>query len=200
MSARWRTCSARCWGCARRHGLVEVGVIAVDGTKVHANASQHATRDYEQIAAEILAEADALDRSEDERYGEQRGDELPQEFSTAQGRRGWLREAKKRLEERRAEQERPVPGPRPERLQQAKRRLEEEHRVECQANADYEAYRARGRMNDGRRFGRPPDPHEPPAAPMARSISLTRTPATLRRRVAGCRATTPRRSAPRARS
>ena len=32
-------------------GLVEVGVIAVDGTKVHANASQHATRDYEQIAA-----------------------------------------------------------------------------------------------------------------------------------------------------
>ncbi len=51
-------------------GLVEVGVIAVDGTKVHANASQHATRDYEQIAAEILAEADAVDRSEDERYGE----------------------------------------------------------------------------------------------------------------------------------
>ena len=58
-------------------GLVEVGVIAVDGTKVHANASQHATRDYEQIAAEILAEADAVDRAEDERYGERRGDELP---------------------------------------------------------------------------------------------------------------------------
>jgi hypothetical protein len=146
-------------------GLVEVGVIAVDGTKVHANASQHATRDYEQIAAEILAEADAIDRAENERYGEQRGDELPQEFSTAQGRRGWLREAKRRLEERRAEQQRPIPGPRPQRLQEAKRRLEEEHRVECQANADYEAYRARGRMKDGRRFGRPPDPHEPPATP-----------------------------------
>jgi hypothetical protein len=41
---------------------------------VHANASQHATRDYEQIAAEILAEADAVDRAEDERYGERRGD------------------------------------------------------------------------------------------------------------------------------
>src|SRR4051812_18976160 len=101
-------------------GLVEVGVIAVDGTKVHANASQHATRDYEQIAAEILAEADAIDRAEDERYGERRGDELPPEFSTAQGRRGWLCEAN---EERRAEEARPVPGSRPERLQDAKRRL-----------------------------------------------------------------------------
>jgi transposase len=49
--------------CAQA-GLVRVGVIAVDGTKVHANASQHATRDYEQIAAEILAEADAVDRAE----------------------------------------------------------------------------------------------------------------------------------------
>jgi hypothetical protein len=79
---------------------------------------------YEQIAAEILAEADAVDRAEDERYGEQRGDELPPEFATAQGRRGWLREAKRRLEERRAEEERAIPGPRPERLREAKRRLE----------------------------------------------------------------------------
>ena len=135
-------------------GLVRVGVIAVDGTKVHANASHHATRDYEQIAAEILAEADAVDRSEDERYGERRGDELPPEFSTAQGRRGWLREAKQRLERRRAEEARPVPGPRPERLKEARRRLEEEHEVECRANAAYEAYRARGRMNPPSR--RPP--------------------------------------------
>src|SRR3954454_11935859 len=41
--------------CAKG-GLVSVGVIAVDGTKVHANASSHANRDYEQIAREILAE------------------------------------------------------------------------------------------------------------------------------------------------
>src|SRR3982751_2511939 len=146
-------------------GLVEVGVIAVDGTKVHANASQHATRDYEQIAADILAEADAVDRSEDERYGERRGDELPAEFSTAQGRRGWLREAKRRLEERRAEEARPIPGPRPDRLKEAKRRLEEEHQVECDANAAYEAYRARGVMKDGRRFGRPPNAFQPPERP-----------------------------------
>ncbi len=60
-------------------GLVEVGVVAVDGTKVHANASQHATRDYERIAAEILEEAGAVDAAEDERFGERRGDELPAE-------------------------------------------------------------------------------------------------------------------------
>jgi len=34
--------------------MVQVGVIAIDGTKVHANASHHANRDYEQIAKEIL--------------------------------------------------------------------------------------------------------------------------------------------------
>ena len=84
-------------------GLVKVGVIAIDGTKVHANASQHATRDYEQIAREILERGRAeTDRLEDERYGEKRGDELPPELSTEQGRRGWLREAKRRLDEKRA--------------------------------------------------------------------------------------------------
>src|SRR5215210_177676 len=153
-------------------GLVEVGMIAVDGTKVHANASQHATRDYEQIAAEILAEADAVDRAEDERYGERRGDELPQEFSTAQGRRGWLREAKRRLDEKRAAEAKPIPRSRAERLREGKRRLEEELWTECQANAAYEAYRAGGRMKDGRRFGRPPDPYQPPATP-AGVINLT---------------------------
>ncbi len=66
-------------------GLVKVGVIAIDGTKVHANASQHANRDFEQLAREILAEAAEVDRLEDERFGEARGDELPPELSTAQG-------------------------------------------------------------------------------------------------------------------
>jgi hypothetical protein len=37
--------------------------------------------------------------------------------------------------------------------------------TECRANADYEAYRARGVMKDGRRFGRPPDPYQPPETP-----------------------------------
>src|SRR5919198_612093 len=125
-------------------GLVRVGVIAVDGTKVHANASERATRSYEEIAREILEDAAAVDAEEDERFGDARGDELPPEFSTAQGRRGWLREAKRRLDERRAAEGRPIPRSRPERLREARRRLEEEHRVECQANAAYEDYRARG--------------------------------------------------------
>src|SRR5215203_6023619 len=155
-------------GLCAEAGLVTVGVIAIDGTKVHANASQHASRDYEQIAREIVEEAGRVDAEEDERFGERRGNELPPELATAQGRRGWLREAKRRLDDKRAEEARPIPRSRPERLRDSKRRLEEEHQVECQANADYEAYRARGVMKDGRRFGRPPNPHTPPASPQGK--------------------------------
>src|SRR6187200_1803666 len=78
--------------CARS-GLVKVGVIAVDGTKVQANASRDENLDYEQLAREILEEAKAVDAAEDELYGEARGDELPPEFATAQGRRGRCRAA-----------------------------------------------------------------------------------------------------------
>jgi hypothetical protein len=153
-------------------GLVQVGVVAIDGTKVHANASHHATRDYEQIAREILAEAAEADRLEDEQNGTARGDELPPELSTEQGRRGWLRDARRRLDEQRAAEARPIPASRPQRLRESKRRLEEELWTECQANAAYEAYRARGVMKDGRRFGRPPDPFQPPARPVGK-INIT---------------------------
>jgi Transposase DDE domain len=43
--------------------------------------------------------------------------------------------------------------------------LEEEHQVHRRANEAYEAYRARGVMKDGRRFGKPPTPYQPPARP-----------------------------------
>ena len=75
----------------RAAGMVNVAVIAVDGTKVHANASNMANRDYRQIALEILREADRIDREEDELYGEDRGDELPEHLRTAEGRRAALR-------------------------------------------------------------------------------------------------------------
>src|SRR5271169_4111267 len=153
-------------------GLVGASVIAVDGTKVHASASQHAARDYEQIAKEILEEAAETDRLEDERYGEKRGDELPPELSTEQGRRGWLRDAKRRLDEKRAAEAEPIGRSRPERLAQSKRRLEQELAVECAANAAYEAYRARGVMKDGRRFGAPPKPYKPPDTP-AGKVNVT---------------------------
>ena len=113
-----------------------------------------------------------VDAEEDEQFGDKRGDELPPELATAQGRRGWLREAKRRLDAERAEEARPIPASRPARLKESKRRLEQELDVECRANAAYEAYRARGRMKDGRRFGRPPDPYQPPATP-AGKINVT---------------------------
>jgi hypothetical protein len=59
----------------------------------------------------------------------------------------------------------PVPREREERLEICRRRLVEEWQTERRANRDYEAYRSRGVMRDGRRFGRPPDPHTPPAEP-----------------------------------
>ena len=132
---------------------------------MHANASQHAARDYEQLAQEILAEADAVDRAEDERYGEARGDELPPEFQTEHGRKGWLREAKQRLDAKRAEEAKPIARSRPERLRESKRRLEEELATEQRANDAYEAYRARGLMRDGRRFGGGNKPYQPPETP-----------------------------------
>ncbi|HEX5622314.1 MAG TPA: transposase [Solirubrobacteraceae bacterium] len=139
---------------------------------MHANASRNENLDYEQIAREILEEAQAVDAAEDELYGDARGDELPPEFATAQGRRGWLREAKQRLEAERAADPRPVPRSRPKRLKEAKRRLEEELWTEARANEAYETYRARGRMKDGRRFGGPPKPYTPPATPEGR-INVT---------------------------
>ena len=134
-------------------GLAGVGLVAVDGTKVHADASHHANRDYEQIAREILAEADAVDAQEDEQFGDRRGDELPLELQTGRGRREWLRAGRKRLEQQRDADARPIPASRPERLKESKRRLQEELWAEIRANEEYLAYRARGVMSNGRRLG-----------------------------------------------
>lgn len=98
-------------------GLASVGVIAVDGTKIEANASSYANADYGRIAREILREADRIDREEDELYGDARGDELPEQLRTPEGRRAALREAKRKLEQERrrkererGEHEQPLPG------------------------------------------------------------------------------------------
>jgi hypothetical protein len=157
------------WLCADA-GLVYVGIVAVDGTKVQAKASHHATRDYEQIAREILEHADAVDAEEDVRFGGARGDELPEPLSTSEGRQRWLRDARRRMDERRAREARPIPGPRPKRLKEANRRLEEDHQVQLDANAAYEDHRRNGRMRNGRRLGghSPPKPYQPPDAPDGR--------------------------------
>jgi transposase len=89
-------------GLCARAGLVSTAVVAIDGTKLAANASRAANLDYERIAREIVAEAKATDEAEDELFGEARGDELPEELRTNEGRRRWLREAKQALDAERA--------------------------------------------------------------------------------------------------
>ena len=73
-----------------RAGLVASGIVAIDGTKFHANASRDANVDYDQIAREVVADAIAIDEGEDEIHGDARGDELPEELQSEAGRRAWL--------------------------------------------------------------------------------------------------------------
>ena len=77
-------------GLCREAGLVSVGVITIDGTKIKANASMDQNRSYREVVTEILREAEEIDRREDELYGEARGDELPEQLHTPEGRRAAL--------------------------------------------------------------------------------------------------------------
>src|SRR5207248_8391609 len=78
-------------------GLVKPEVIAIDGTRMAGSANSDATRDFGQIAREILAEHKATDEAEDECYGDARGDELPEELQTVEGRREFFRKARQRV-------------------------------------------------------------------------------------------------------
>ena len=207
-------------GLCAKAGLVRSGIVAIDGTKVHANASRDANVDYDRIAREIIAEAIATDEAEDERHGEARGDELPPELQTEKGRRewlarhleqeraskreqdskaegeeesdresphefnaerivarvqgreGWLREAKRQLEQDRWREAGPVPRSRSERVGEAGRRLEDELAAERRGNEAYEQYRVQGRTKDGRRLPSPPKPYVPSASPQG-EVNLT---------------------------
>jgi transposase len=85
-------------GLCQRAGLVRAGVLALDSTKIAANASGQANMTFEQIAREIIAEGIATDRAEDELFGDARGDELPPELADPKTRRERLRAAKAELE------------------------------------------------------------------------------------------------------
>jgi len=95
-------CFTQVLGLCAAAGLVRVGVVALDGTKIEANASLYANRGLEAIDAEVqamLAEAAATDRREDELLGEDnRGDELPEGLRSQEGRLRRLKECKARLE------------------------------------------------------------------------------------------------------
>jgi transposase len=91
-------------------GMVRLGHVALDGTKVQANASKHKAMSYERMVAReaqltteveaLLTRAEQIDGQEDARWGKgRRGDELPEELAIRQRRLTKLREAKARLEE-----------------------------------------------------------------------------------------------------
>jgi transposase len=93
----------------QRAGLLKLGHVALDGTKVRANASKHKAMSYarmeksvRELEAEVqrlLAEAEAMDASEDSRYGKgRRGDEVPEELRFKQSRLAKIKEAKEALE------------------------------------------------------------------------------------------------------
>jgi len=93
----------------QRAGLVKLGHVALDGTKVLANASKHkamsygrmpeAERKLEQEIAALLAEAQRVDAAEDARYGQgKRGNELPAELARRESRLAKIRAAKAELE------------------------------------------------------------------------------------------------------
>ena len=86
-------------------GLVKLGQVALDGTKVRANTSKHKAMSYgrmkekeAQLAAEVaelLLRAQEVDDEEDRRYGrDKRGDELPEELAFRESRLREIREAK----------------------------------------------------------------------------------------------------------
>jgi transposase len=94
----------------QKAGLVKLGHVALDGTKVKANASKHKAMSYEHMQkktdeleaeiARLLAEAEAIDAAEDIRYGRgKRGDELPEELRYRERRLQKIEEAKQALEE-----------------------------------------------------------------------------------------------------
>ena len=93
----------------REAGLLKVGRLALDGTKVKANASRHKAMSYDRMTSEeqrlqqeiddLLSQAQAADAAEDEQHGDLRGDELPAELARRETRLQKIREAKAALEE-----------------------------------------------------------------------------------------------------
>ena len=154
--------------CARA-GVVSVGTIAVDGTKIRANASRTQNRGYRELAREMLDEADEVDAAEDARFGERRGDELPPELGSQQSRRERLRELKRELDGEREQRADGQPPTRQARVAEARRRLAEDWRAEVQVHGEWQQWFEREkerRASEGRRMmGKPPlfRPVPPPA-------------------------------------
>ena len=106
-------------GLCVKAGLVDAGVVAIDGTKIAANASFFANRKHDALTAEmsemsglgdaahevakqIIEEAEATDAAEDEEHGDRRGGELPAEWAGGRDRRARIRAALEELESQKA--------------------------------------------------------------------------------------------------
>ena len=95
-------------GLCQQAGMVKLGNVGLDGTKVKANASRHKAMSYARMAErepelaaivrQMLDEAEQVDAAEDELYGDAHGDELPEHLRTKQGRLEAIRKAKAELE------------------------------------------------------------------------------------------------------
>jgi transposase len=115
--AAFETLFVQAVAIAREAGVVHLGALAVDGSKVKANASKHKAMSYgrmrdeerrlrEEIAA-LTAQAEATDAAEDAEHGpDVRGDELPAELQRREERLAKIAAAKARLEARQAEEDR----------------------------------------------------------------------------------------------
>lgn len=128
---------------AEKAGLVKLGHVALDGTKIKANASRHKAMSYDrmkkreaELQAEVdrwLATAEAADREEDRQYGERRGDEMP----------AWVADKQKRLAK----------------IRQAKAELEAEAKAAAEAESQARAEAEDRRKAEGRKTpGKPPAP------------------------------------------
>jgi transposase len=131
---------------AEKAGLVKLGHVALDGTKIKANASKHKAMSYErmkrreiELASEVdrwLKAAAAADAEEDKRYGDKRGDEMP----------AWVADKEKRLE----------------RIRAAKAALEAEAKATAEAERRRRAEVEEKRIAEGRKKnGRTPAPPSP---------------------------------------
>ena len=101
---------------ARRAGLIKLGTVAIDGTKIHANASKHKAMSYGRMKEEeevlrreirrITDIARGIDEAEDKEFGPDfRGDELPAELATRKARKARIREVMKQLEQEQAQED-----------------------------------------------------------------------------------------------
>lgn len=101
---------------AQTAGLVGMGTLAIDGSRVRANASKHKAMSYgrmkeadarlSKVIAGILARADGIDEAEDAEFGPDfRGDELPAELQRRETRRTRIREAIRELEAEQAQRD-----------------------------------------------------------------------------------------------